>query len=297
MAKRGEYVDWLKIYQSKLQLTKKGNNYVACCPYHNEKTPSFNIMPHGGFKCFGCSVSGNVYKFIADFNLEEIKSTTNKLITEDISSKAHINIEFSDKPFEDIHKKYWDKYLIPEEYLKQKEIYAVKNWAMNGRLQKMDSKIPVFAYYASDIDKVKILRIGVDKKDKWRTSVPNSYIWYKPESKCKQLWINKSVKDAVCAEFHFGFCSCATQNEEAKILDRNMPELLTLGEEIVLNFGSDPMGVENCKFIQQKYNTKYWNSPKYMLKYKVQDMSDCIAEFGVEIVRNQLIKKGYDSNI
>lgn len=293
MASRKQ-IDWLKVYQSKLQLTKRGNNYITFCPYHSEKTPSFNILSGGGFKCFGCGISGNVYKFIEDFKIKEI-TTTNNLPIE--INKQHLNIEFSDKPFEEIHKKYWGKYLIPEEYLKQKGVFAVKNWAIQGKLQKMDSKIPVFAYYDFEYDYVKILRIGVEKKDKWRNSAPNSHIWYKPKQKCSQLWISKSIKDSICCEYHFNFCSCSVQNEEAKILDRNMPELLTLGEEIVLNFGADESAVKNCQFIQKKYNTKYWNSPKYMLKYGVQDMSDMIAEFGVEIVKQQLKKKGYESNI
>ena len=40
--------------------------YKACCPFHNEKTPSFNVSRDKGFfKCFGCSVSGDVFKFVS----------------------------------------------------------------------------------------------------------------------------------------------------------------------------------------------------------------------------------------
>jgi hypothetical protein len=293
MASRNKMIDWMSIYQNKLNLIKRGDKYVSLCPYHNEKTPSFYIFSNGGFKCFGCGESGNINKFIEDFNISDIK-TTDKLPI--IIEKQQTLIEFSDKPFEDIHKAYWNKYLLPEEYLKNRGVYAVKSWAINGKLQKMDNNIPVFAYYDAKYDVVKILRIGVDKKDKWRTSAPNTHIWYKPIEKCKQLWISKSIKDSLCAEYHFEFCSCAVQNEDAKILDRSMPELLTLGEEIVLNFGADPMGVINCKIIQEKYNTKYWNTPRYCLKYGIQDMSDMIDQFGVEIVRKQLIRKGYLNN-
>lgn len=36
-------------------LKKRGTNYMACCPFHNEKTPSFVVSPAKGlFKCFGC---------------------------------------------------------------------------------------------------------------------------------------------------------------------------------------------------------------------------------------------------
>ena len=70
MAKRGEYVDWLKVYQSKLNLTKKGNGYISLCPYHNDHNPSFSIMSNGNFKCFSCGEGGSVYKFIKDFEVK-----------------------------------------------------------------------------------------------------------------------------------------------------------------------------------------------------------------------------------
>ncbi|MBO5873941.1 MAG: DNA primase, partial [Rikenellaceae bacterium] len=41
-------------------LKKRGVNYIACCPFHNEKTPSFVVSPAKGvFKCFGCGKAGN----------------------------------------------------------------------------------------------------------------------------------------------------------------------------------------------------------------------------------------------
>src|SRR5437867_7619991 len=46
-------------------LKKRGRNYVARCPFHTEKTPSFNVNPEKQiFMCFGCGVGGDVFKFI-----------------------------------------------------------------------------------------------------------------------------------------------------------------------------------------------------------------------------------------
>ena len=51
-----------------VSLKKRGTNYVACCPFHHEKTPSFSVSPSKGiFKCFGCGKAGNVITFIMEY--------------------------------------------------------------------------------------------------------------------------------------------------------------------------------------------------------------------------------------
>jgi len=48
-----------------VSLKRSGRNYVCCCPFHSEKTPSFHINVEDGFyKCFGCGESGDVFSFI-----------------------------------------------------------------------------------------------------------------------------------------------------------------------------------------------------------------------------------------
>lgn len=50
-----------------VRLKKRGTNYLANCPFHNEKTPSFNVSPSKGiYKCFGCGKAGNVVTFIQE---------------------------------------------------------------------------------------------------------------------------------------------------------------------------------------------------------------------------------------
>ncbi|TYZ30792.1 DNA primase [Selenomonas caprae] len=58
--------DILNVIQSYVPLKRKGNRYWGCCPFHNEKTPSFSVVPDKGFfYCFGCHAGGNVFKFIS----------------------------------------------------------------------------------------------------------------------------------------------------------------------------------------------------------------------------------------
>ena len=50
-----------------VSLKRRGANYVACCPFHNEKTPSFYVSPSKGiYKCFGCGKSGTAVGFIME---------------------------------------------------------------------------------------------------------------------------------------------------------------------------------------------------------------------------------------
>ncbi len=61
---RADIVDVLGQF---IRLKKRGVNYIANCPFHNEKTPSFNVSPVKGiYKCFGCGKAGNVVTFIQE---------------------------------------------------------------------------------------------------------------------------------------------------------------------------------------------------------------------------------------
>ena len=49
-------------------LKRRGSSYVACCPFHNEKTPSFHVTPSKGiYKCFGCGKAGSAVGFVMEY--------------------------------------------------------------------------------------------------------------------------------------------------------------------------------------------------------------------------------------
>ncbi|CUH94173.1 hypothetical protein P22_0235 [Propionispora sp. 2/2-37] len=68
----GEFVERLRsesdivsIISGYVSLHKKGKNFWGCCPFHNEKTPSFSVAPEKGFfYCFGCQTGGNIFSFL-----------------------------------------------------------------------------------------------------------------------------------------------------------------------------------------------------------------------------------------
>lgn len=59
--------DIVEVIGDYITLKRQGVNYQACCPFHNEKTPSFVVSPSKGiFKCFGCGKAGNAVTFVRE---------------------------------------------------------------------------------------------------------------------------------------------------------------------------------------------------------------------------------------
>lgn len=59
--------DIIEVVGDFVTLKKRGANYIGLCPFHNEKTPSFNVNPARGiFKCFGCGKGGNAVDFVME---------------------------------------------------------------------------------------------------------------------------------------------------------------------------------------------------------------------------------------
>ncbi len=62
-------VDIVEVISQFVPLQKKGQEYMACCPFHEEKTPSFSVSPQKQlYYCFGCNVGGNVTKFLMEYS-------------------------------------------------------------------------------------------------------------------------------------------------------------------------------------------------------------------------------------
>src|SRR5687767_4442427 len=60
-------VDIVRVIQDYVTLKKKGANWMACCPFHKEKTPSFSVSPAKEiFYCFGCHKGGSVFNFVME---------------------------------------------------------------------------------------------------------------------------------------------------------------------------------------------------------------------------------------
>lgn len=76
-------VDIVEVIDKRVKLRKTGKNYSACCPFHQEKTPSFSVEPEKQFYyCFGCGAGGNALGFVMDFDHKEFPEAVETLASD-----------------------------------------------------------------------------------------------------------------------------------------------------------------------------------------------------------------------
>jgi len=77
-----------------LPLKRAGANFVTLCPFHREKSPSFNVNPHRQiFHCFGCHKGGDVFTFVREYENISFVDAVRRL-----AERAHIPLEFDNQP-------------------------------------------------------------------------------------------------------------------------------------------------------------------------------------------------------
>lgn len=93
-------------------LKRRGSSYVACCPFHNERTPSFHVTPSKGiYKCFGCGKGGSAVGFLMDYDHRTYGEALRYL-----ADKYHIDIVEEELSAEEIRKRQYTEslYLVME---------------------------------------------------------------------------------------------------------------------------------------------------------------------------------------
>src|SRR5213594_2918188 len=86
--------DIVDVIGAYLPLKRAGANFVALCPFHREKTASFNVQPHRQiFHCFGCHKGGDVFTFVQDYENVSFPEAVHRL-----AERARIPLEFEKGP-------------------------------------------------------------------------------------------------------------------------------------------------------------------------------------------------------
>src|ERR1035437_1333947 len=117
--------DIVDIIGSYLPLKKAGANFVALCPFHKEKTPSFNVNPHKQiFHCFGCHKGGDVFTFVKEYENIGFMDAVRRL-----AERAKIPLEFDQTPGEQQSRHIKDQLLQLHEQITQRWHNALLNEA------------------------------------------------------------------------------------------------------------------------------------------------------------------------
>lgn len=105
-------VSIVDVVGARVKLVRKGREYQACCPFHNEKTPSFTVNEAKGFyHCFGCGAHGDIIKFEMEANNLPFMEAVEKL-----ANKAGLQVPR-------------DTYIRPEEIEKKNSLYDIMDLA------------------------------------------------------------------------------------------------------------------------------------------------------------------------
>ena len=281
-------------------------------PFRNDgNVASFNIFNKGGiwfYKDFGgVGDSGDCIKFLQLYYKISFKETL-ELIKKDYYielsnnirhipktiSKETLLIDFEDMPFNKLGHKYWNEYELTEEFLKSKNIYQVKKYAIGGKVRKIPENQVVFAYDAFDINRVKLLTIGNNVERKWINNCPNTYLWYYTpyiNNPCTNLFVAKSVKDSLVFSL-LNRCTISTQNESAKtFLQYNVEKIKAISSNPIIVFGTDTQGKQESITITKETGFKWFNTANYLLKDDINDPAELVKVYGLKQLERVLKQK------
>ena len=109
-----------------IPLKRAGANFTALCPFHKEKSPSFNVNPQRQiFHCFGCQKGGDVFTFIKEYENIPFVDAVRRL-----AERARIPIEMDDSPARQEQKQVKDVLLQIHEQLTQRWRFGVRAFSL-----------------------------------------------------------------------------------------------------------------------------------------------------------------------
>jgi len=142
--------DIVDVIGSALPLKKAGANFVALCPFHKEKSPSFNVNPQKQiFHCFGCHKGGDVFTFVKEYENIGFVDAVRRL-----ADRAKIPVEMDQNPGEQQSRHLKDQLLEIHEKIAQRWQNCLLNEAAGQVARDYLAKRGVSA------DAIKLFRLG-----------------------------------------------------------------------------------------------------------------------------------------
>jgi DNA primase len=142
--------DIVDIIGASVPLKKAGANFTALCPFHKEKSPSFNVNPHKQiFHCFGCHKGGDVFTFVKEYENIGFVDAVRRL-----AERAKIPLEFDNNPAEQQSRHLKDQLLEIHEQITQRWQNCLLNEAAGQTARDYLNKRGVSA------EAIKLFRLG-----------------------------------------------------------------------------------------------------------------------------------------
>ncbi len=152
--------DIVDVIGSYLPLKRAGANFIALCPFHKEKTPSFNVNPHRQiFHCFGCHKGGDVFAFVKEYENLDFPEAVRRL-----AERAKIPLEYEKSPGEQQSRHLKEQLLHIHEQIAQRWQNALANEA-SGQLAR-----DYLAKRGVSAEAIKLFRLGA-APDLWDDTV------------------------------------------------------------------------------------------------------------------------------
>lgn len=234
-----------------VSLKRRGASFVACCPFHNEKTPSFYVTPSKGiFKCFGCGKAGNAVGFVMEHEHCSYVEALRYL-----ASKYHIEIQEEQESAEQIAQRQ-----------RHESLMLVMEFAQNfytGALNGTEGRTVGYAYYRSRaLEDATIAEYGLGWAPSGRTALYDAAIaaGYKEEY---------LVEAGLCLKY-----------EDGRIVDR-FHERVTFP---IHSLNGRVIGF-SCRTLKTGDIAKYVNSPDTPL----YDKSRCL--YGIYLAKAEIARE------
>ena len=152
--------DIVDVIGSYIPLKRAGANFTALCPFHKEKTPSFNVNPHRQiFHCFGCHKGGDVFTFVKEYENIGFMDAVRRL-----ADRAKIPLEMDSTPGEQQSRHLKDQLLEIHEKIAQRWQNCLQNEAAGQVARDYLTKRGVSA------EAIKLFRLGA-APDNWDDTV------------------------------------------------------------------------------------------------------------------------------
>src|SRR5258708_5555279 len=152
--------DVVDVIGSYFPLKRAGANFVALCPFHKEKSPSFNVNPHRQiFHCFGCHKGGDVFTFVKEYENLDFPEAVRRL-----AERARIPLEYEKNAGEQQSRHNKEKLLQIHEQITQRWQNALANEASGQAARDYVAKRGVA------LEAQKLFRLGA-APDAWDDTV------------------------------------------------------------------------------------------------------------------------------